>query len=87
MDRSSRVKFTKHAAEKIDALKSYGFIIKEDQVVETILNPERLDEKNGQFLATKIISKKHALRVVYERRKDFLVIITFYPVRRERYDL
>jgi len=27
----------------------------------------------------------HALRVVYEERKGYLVVITFYPVRRGRY--
>ncbi len=55
--------------------------------MEAILQPDLLNEKDGQFLATKIISRRHALRVVYEMRKDFLVVITFYPVRRQRYDL
>ena len=87
LDRASRVRFTKHANEKFQLLKRYKFIVEEKQVLETVLRPERLDERDGQFLATKVISPKHALRVVYERRKDFLVIITFYPVRRERYDL
>ena len=86
MDRASRVRFTKHAAEKFQLLKRYGFEIEEKQVLDSVLRPGRLDEKGGQFLATKVLSQKHALRVVYERRKDFLVVIT-YPVRRERYDL
>ncbi|MGD0645318.1 MAG: hypothetical protein ABSA75_10475 [Candidatus Bathyarchaeia archaeon] len=87
MDRASKVKFAKHAAEKFNMLKRYGFEIEQKLVVETVLQPERLDERGGQFLATKVISRRHALRVVYESRKDFLVVITFYPVRRERYDL
>jgi hypothetical protein len=87
LDRPSRVRFTKHATEKFNMLKRYGFEIEEKTVVETVLHPERLNERGGQFLATKAISQKHALRVVYQSRKDFLVIITFYPVRRERYDL
>lgn len=87
MHRASKVRFTKHATEKFDMLKHYGFEINRKQVVEVILQPELLDERGGQFLATKVISRRHALRVVYERRKDFLVVITFYPVRRERYDL
>ena len=87
MDRASKVKFTKHAAEKFNMLKRYGFEIEQKLVVETVLQPERLDERGGQFLATKVISRRHALRGVYESRKDFLVVITFYPVRRERYDL
>ena len=87
MDRASRVRFTKHAAEKFQLLNRYGFAVEEKQVLEAVLRPDRLDEKDGQLLATKVISPKYALRVVCESRKGFLVIITFYPVRRERYDL
>ena len=87
MDRASKVRFTKHATEKFDLLKRYGFKIEQKQVVDALLRPERLDERGGQFLATRVLSQRHALRVVYESRKDFLVIITFYPVRRDRYDL
>lgn len=87
MDRGSKVRFTRHAKEKFDAMKRYGFEIEQKDVVETVLQPDRLDEKGGQFFASKILSRRYALRVVYESRKGFLVIITFYPVRRERYDL
>ena len=81
----SKVKFTKHAAEKIEVMKRYGFEISEKQVVETVLNPERLSKRDNQYFAIKVINSKHALRVVYEERKGYLVVITFYPVRRERY--
>ena len=77
MDRASRVRFTKHATEKFNMLKPYGFEIEEKQVIETVLQPERLDESGNQFLATKVLSRRHALRVIYESRKDFLVVITF----------
>lgn len=87
MDRPSKVKFTKHANEKFDLLKQYSFEVSQKQVENAILQPDLLNEKDGQFLATKIISRRHAIRVVYEVRKDFLVVITFYPVRRRRYDL
>ena len=84
---TSRIRFTKHAVEKFEMLKRYGFVVKEKQVTEAILRPDRLDERGNQFFATKIVNPKHALRVVYEDRKGFLVVITFYPVSRERYDL
>jgi hypothetical protein len=84
---ASKVTFTKHAIEKFKLLKNYGFEINKEQVIEAILKPERLDVREGQFLATRTIDAEHAIRVVYEVRKGFLVIITFYPVRRERYDL
>jgi hypothetical protein len=71
LDRPSKIRFTKHASSKFALLEHYGFIIDEKQVVDTVLFPGRLDERNNQFYAAKAISSKHALRVVYESRKDF----------------
>ncbi|MCD6088599.1 hypothetical protein J7K07_02635, partial [Candidatus Bathyarchaeota archaeon] len=79
--------FTRHAMEKFRVLKRYGFEVSKKHVVEAVLNPERLDRRGGQYFAMKIINSDHALRVVYEKRKDYLVIITFYPVRRDRYGI
>jgi len=81
----SKIRFTKHAREKFDFIKHYGFEIDEKKVLETIRNPTRLEQKNEQYFATKAMDTKYALRVVYEKRKDYLLVITFYPVRRERY--
>jgi len=81
----SGIRFTKHAREKFEFMKHYGFEIDEKKVIEAIQNPTRLDQKNAQYFATKAINTKYALRVVYEKRKGYLVVITFYPVRRERY--
>ena len=83
----SKVKFTGHAVEKFEVLKRYGFEVGERQVVDVVLNPALLEKRDGQFFAVKLMDLKHALRVVYEKRKGFLVVITFYPVRRERYGL
>ena len=81
----SKVIFTKHAVDKFEVVKHYGFEISRKQVIETVLSPEHLDRKDDQYIATKAIDIKYALRVVYEKRKEYLVVITFYPVRRERY--
>jgi len=83
----SEIRFTKHAREKFEFMKHYSFEIGEKKVIEAIQNPTRLDQKNAQYFATKAINTKYALRVVYEKRKGYLVVITFYPVRRERYDV
>ena len=85
MVRRSKIRFTKHAREKFEFVKHYGFEIDEKKVIEAIQNPTRIDQKNAQYFAIKAINAKYALRVVYEKRKDYLVVITFYPVRRERY--
>ncbi|MEM3463671.1 MAG: hypothetical protein QXL91_02305 [Candidatus Bathyarchaeia archaeon] len=83
----SKVKFTKHATEKFVLLNRYGFGISVGSVMSAVLNPDRLERRNNQFFAVKLLDSKYALRVVYEKRKGFLVVITFYPVRRERYGL
>ena len=83
----SKVKFTRHAVEKFGFLKNYGFEISKKQVVEAVVYPSRLDRRNDQFFAVRLMNVKYALRVVYEKRKGFLVVITFYPVKRERYGL
>jgi hypothetical protein len=83
----SKVKFTRHAVEKFGFLKRYGFELGERQVVDVVLNPARLEKRDEQFFAVKLLDSKHGLRVVYEKRKGFLVVVTFYPVRRERYGL
>jgi hypothetical protein len=83
----SRIEFTKHAREKFEVVRRYGFEIDERKVIDAIQNPTRIDRKNAQYFAIKAINVKYALRVVYERRKDYLVVITFYPVRRERYGI
>jgi len=83
----SKVKFTKHAMKKLEVVKHYGFEITSSQVIETVLNPQSLDRKDEQYFAIKILNSKYALRAVYEKRKDYLVVITFYPVRRERYGI
>jgi len=82
-----RVKFTKHALEKFEVVKHYGFETNKELVIETVLNPEHLDKRGNQYFGLKIIDSKYALRVVYEKRKDYLVVITFYPVKRERYGI
>jgi len=66
-------------------LKRYDFNISIDMVVEAIENPSRMDKRGNQYLAIKPISERHALRAVYEVGEGIKVIITVYPVRRDRY--
>ena len=84
---ASKVKFTKYAVEKFEVVKRYGFEISRNQVIEAVLDPERLDKRGNQFFAIRLIDSKHGLMVVYEKRKGYLVVVTFYPVRRERYGI
>ena len=87
MTKGSKILFKRHAREKFELAKHYGFKINTKKVTETINKPMRLDQKEAQYFATRAIDSKYALRVVYEKRKDYLLVITFYPVRRERYGI
>ena len=80
-----KVRFTRHASEKFGFVRRYGFDVDRRNVIEAVLNPDRLDERGDQRLALKVLDETYALRVVYEERKGYLVVITFYPVRRDRY--
>jgi hypothetical protein len=80
-----KVRFTRHAKDKFEVVRRYGYDVDREKVVETVLSPDRLDERGDQRLAIKVLDENYALRVVYEVRKGYLVVITFYPVRRDRY--
>jgi len=87
LSQRSKIKFTRHAREKFDFVKQYGFEIDDSKVIETVQNPSRSERKNTQYFAVKALDKNYALRVVCEKRKGYLLVITFYPVRRERYGI
>lgn len=49
-----------------------------------MLDPDRiLEGYKGRKIAEKVISSRHALRVVYEDHAREIEVITFYPVRRD----
>ena len=82
-----RIQFTKHANEKFALLRKYGFTINKRDVMRIISKASRIDRKGTQLLAIKEITSKYALRVVYEERKGIIIVITFYPVKREEYGI
>jgi len=82
-----KVRFTRHASDKFEFVRMYDFNLDRRRVVEAVSNPDRLDERGGQHLALKVLDEIYALRVVYEERNGYVAVITFYPVRRDRYGL
>ena len=81
------IRFTKHAEEKFSTLKSFGFIIDKKFVEAAVSNPVQKSQREEQTLVLKPIDDKLALRVVYEKRSNETVVITFYPVKRDRYGI
>jgi hypothetical protein len=59
----------------------------EEEVKKTIEEPDSLKEgRNNRMIAQRAIDEEHLLRVIYEKRRDDIVIVTFYPARRGRYE-
>lgn len=76
-----------HAEEKFEILKRHGVVVSKRQVRETLRKPEKVDEGfRGRKVAQRKISEKHVLRVIYEETQKELVVVTFYPGRRSRYE-
>ena len=85
--KARRIKFTRHAMEKFELLKRYGFVLTERYVEDVIGNPDRVDQRDDLTLAIKSMGEEYGLRVVYRRTNDNIVVVTFYPVRRERFNV
>ena len=85
--KSRRIRFTRHESEKFDLLRSYGFVVTEKNVEEVISNPDRVDERENLTLAIRPMDDDYGLRVVYRRTNDNIVVLTFYPVRRDRFNV
>lgn len=84
-ERPKKVSFTRHARENFQFLKQYGFEITETTIREAVLNPSRVERKDDQLLALKPLDQEYAVRVVYRIANDNIAVITFYPVKRERF--
>lgn len=82
---SRGVVFTKHASEKFELLKRYGFVVSREFVEGAVANPDRVDQRADLAFAIKALDEEYGLRVVYRRANDNIVVLTFYPVRRERF--
>jgi len=65
----TKLRFTKHAAEKFALLRSFGFEVSKDQVIATIEEPERIERKGRQIVSTKTLDETYALRVIHEERE------------------
>lgn len=81
-----KIKFTRHAEEKFKILKRHGIFFDKKLIINAIKNPNNiLTGSKNRLIAQKNINEKHILRVIYEETSDEIVVITFYPARRNRY--
>jgi hypothetical protein len=82
-----KISFTKHAYQKFEFLRKYGFDVSEASVRETVTNPSHIHRRDDQLLASKPFTQECALRVVYKIVNGNVVVVTFCPVKRERFNV
>jgi hypothetical protein len=46
-----------------------------------------LERRRGQVLATRPLDEEYAIRVVYRFINDNILVVTFYPVKRKRFNV
>jgi uncharacterized DUF497 family protein len=81
------IKYTNHAEIKFNVLKKYGIDYSKSQIENILQNPEKVeDSRKNRKIAQKQVNSTHLIRVVYEENGDDIIIITFYPARRKRYE-
>ena len=81
------IRFTTHAESKFSLLEEFGVSISRAQVEEVVKEPAKVEEsRKNRKVAQAPLDDAHVLRVVYEESGDELVVVTFYPARRERYE-
>lgn len=83
-----KIKFYKHAKLKFADLRKIGFKITQEEVIEYLRNPDKIvpDPKTKRWIAEKYLNHLK-LRIVHIRHKNYLEIVTFYPTKKERYEI
>lgn len=81
------IRFTSHAESKFSLLEEFGVKIARTLVEEVVHNPEKIEHsRKNRKVAQGTLDATHVLRVVYEEKGEELIVVTFYPARRERYE-
>lgn len=82
------VRYTKHALEKFKVLEKHGARVSRHFVSQTVKKPELEDNVSRAPLKIAVgkIDDDHYLRIVYRQEGKTRIVITFYPVRKGRYE-
>ena len=82
-----RIYFSDHVLYKIELLKSHGIELSKEIIEDAIRMPDSIEKGyKGRLIAQKRMDKEHVIRVIYEERKEKIIIITAYPGKRSRYE-
>lgn len=82
-----KVIYTRHAQKKFHDLAELDIFVTIRQINKIIKKPITIDIVSDypNKIASGKLDRVHVLRVVYREQNDIIIIITFYPGRRERY--
>lgn len=71
---SKKIRFTKHAREKFELLKKYGFEISEATVGKAVAK-SHLDRRDEEVLVLEPLDQEYATRVVYKTVNENTVVL------------
>ena len=82
-----KVIFTKLAKRKFRFLREIGWSFKPDDIKKVLEEPTKVGlGYSGTKTALISIDANHNLLVVYSEEDDIIKIVTFYPVKKGRYE-
>lgn len=82
-----KIIFSHHAQLKFRILRQHGVHFTEAQIENAINNPDIvLEAEKSRKIAQRALDAKHVIRVIFEVKNSSVIIITFYPARRSRYE-
>ena len=81
------IRFTDHARRKFRVLEGLGFEVGEDTVSRIVVQSRVVERTwKERFVTVGQVNSRHLLRIVFEKENGNIVVVTFYPVRRGRYE-
>ena len=81
------IRYTSHALRKFNDLDALGVHVTKRLIHSILTNPHTVDTESDRpnIITSGILDTRHLLRVVYRMEDAIILVITFYPVRKERY--
>lgn len=81
------IHFTRHANEKFDVLKRHGVFADRELIISILKRPDEIDySRLPLFIAQGELDSEHVLRVVFKHEGEDVIVITFYPTRKSKYE-
>jgi hypothetical protein len=81
------IHFTRHANDKFAVLKRHGVVVGRELILRILKKPDNIDySRLPLFIAQGAFDTEHVLRVVFKQEGEDVVIITFYPARKIKYE-